>query len=90
MCFVCANFFLLGMRFTLEKGGKKERKGKGYAKKGPNVGIEPTTSNSAAHVTTIELHLWVKMHVLSRAGFFFFFWGGGGGPVVTGSPPPPQ
>ena len=43
-----------------------------YAKrrrKSPNVGIEPTTSYSAAHVTTIELRLHVY-NCYSKSHFF--------------------
>ena len=39
---------------------KEQRREKGKEmQKSPNVGIEPTTSYSAAHVTTIELRLRV-------------------------------
>ena len=43
-----------------EKIGEQKIKGKRRRKKGPYVGIESTTSYSAAHVTTTGA---VKMHV---------------------------
>ena len=60
MCFVCANFFLLGMRFTLKerkKKGKEERKenreGEGRKKVPMRISIHDLLS--AAHFTMIEL-----------------------------------
>ena len=53
-----------------EKIGEKKGEGKKRRKKGPNVGIEPMTSYSAAHVTTIEAVKNARTIYLSQISIF--------------------